>query len=196
VVADQGTPAVFVGSEQHAAALLTQVQLPFEVDGVQLLPFTHEFRHVAGDEVLMLHGQNRQLDADHASHFAGPQSRGVHHILGMYIAVVGDDIPGSVAARLEIGHAGVSDDFRAAELCGFGVGMRDAIRIDMALDGIVHRALKMLFVQQRKESGRLIDGYDFKIHSQISTARLGHLQPVQPLARACQHQAAGDVHAA
>ena len=43
---------------------------------------------------------------------------------------------------------------------------------------------------------RLVDGNDLEVHPEIAAARLGHLQPIEPLARAGQHDAAGDVHAA
>ncbi len=88
-----GDPGALVGAHQHAAALLAQIDFALEIDGVQLLGFAGQFRHVAGDEVLMLHRQDGQLDADHAPYFARPQAARVDDMLGVHIAVVRDDIP-------------------------------------------------------------------------------------------------------
>ncbi len=82
-----------VGAHEHPAAFLTDVNFALEIDGVQLFFFSDQFRHVAGDEVLMLHGQNGQFDAHHAAHLARPQPRGIHDMLRMHIAVIGDHVP-------------------------------------------------------------------------------------------------------
>ena len=55
--------------------------------------FTHQLRQVFGDQILMLHRQYRQLDADHTAHLARPQATGIDHMLGMDIALIGDDVP-------------------------------------------------------------------------------------------------------
>ena len=55
---------------------------------------------------------------------------------------------------------------------------------------------KCFLSMQRKELRRLVDRDDLQVHPEIAAARLGHLQPVEPLARAGEHDAAGDVHAA
>jgi hypothetical protein len=54
----------------------------------------------------------------------------------------------------------------------------------------------MLLLQEREHLGRLVDRDDLQIHTEVAAARLGHLQPVEPLASAGQHDAPGDVHAA
>ena len=42
-----------------------------------------DLRHVVGDEIHMLHGEHRQLDADHAADLARPKSAGIDHMLGV-----------------------------------------------------------------------------------------------------------------
>ena len=144
----------------------------------------------------MLHRKNGQFDADHAPDFPGPQAAGVHHVFRVNIAVIRDHVPRLVRTLLEIGHPSMPYDFGTADLGGFGVGMGHAIGIDVTFDGIVHGAGEVLLVQQRKELCRLVDGDDLQVHPEIAAARLGHLQPIEPFARAGEHQAAGDVHAA
>ncbi len=72
-----GHAGAFVGAHQHAAAFLAQVKLAVEIDGMDdLFPgsgivFSH-FRHILGQKIHMLHGQNRQLQPHHAADLARP----------------------------------------------------------------------------------------------------------------------------
>ena len=92
-----GHAGALVGPEQHAAALLAHVDLALEVDAVQLLLAALQLRQVLGDQVLVLHGEDRQFQSDHAPDFARPQTAGVHHVLGVHVALLGDDVPGAIA---------------------------------------------------------------------------------------------------
>ena len=88
-----------VGTDEGAAALLAHVDLAGVVGGVDDLALAPgELRNVLGDQVVMLHGQHRQLDAHHVPDLARPQPAAVHHVLGMHGALVGHDIPGAIAA--------------------------------------------------------------------------------------------------
>ena len=58
-----------------------------------------------------------QLEPHHAADLARPQSAGIHHVLGVNVAVIGDHIPRAVGARLEVGDARVAYDLRAALIC-------------------------------------------------------------------------------
>jgi hypothetical protein len=109
-------------------------------------------------------------------------------------SVITSQLPSGAA--LQVGHARLPHDFGAADLRGFGVGVRHAVGVDVTLDGIVHRALEMFLVHQRKELRGLVHRNDFQIHPEVAAARLGHLQPVDALARPGEHDAAGDVHTA
>jgi hypothetical protein len=54
--------------------------------------------HLAGDQILVLHREDRQLDADHPSDFARPQAAGVDDMLRVDVALVGDHVPRAVGA--------------------------------------------------------------------------------------------------
>ena len=54
----------------------------------------------------------------------------------------------------------------------------------------------MLLVHQREQLLRLVDRDQLEVHAEVAAARLRHLQPVEPLGRAGQHDAAGEMHAA
>ena len=69
-------------------ALLAHVDFGLEVDGMRqlaaaLLVVGDDLRHVVGHEIHVLHGEHRQLEADHAADFARPQPAAIHHMLGV-----------------------------------------------------------------------------------------------------------------
>ena len=78
-------------------------------------------------------------------------------MLGLDVAMIRDHIPAAVGPGFKVRDAGMPDDFRAADLSRFRVGMGHAVGIDMTFDGVVHRALEMFLVQQRKQLRRLVD---------------------------------------
>src|SRR3546814_19183712 len=95
------------GAHDQAAALLAHVDLGAEVDAVrQFLRAGRHLRHLVGDEVVVLHRQHRQLEADHAADLARPEAAAVHHVLGLEAALVGDDLPAAVAQRVKPEDAG------------------------------------------------------------------------------------------
>ena len=149
-----------------------------------------------GDQVLVLHGEDGQLDADHAPDLARPQAAGVDDVLGVHVALVGDHVPAAVAALLAVDDARLAHDLGAADLGRLRVGVRDAVRVDVALDRVVHRADEVLLLEQREQLLGLGDRDQLEVHAEVAAARLGHLQPVEALGRAGEHDAAGDVHAA
>ena len=183
--------SALVGAEQHAAALLAGVDLALEVDAVQLLLLAPEERNVLGDQVLVLHREDRQLEAHHATYFARPQPAGVHHVLGVHVAGFGDHIPGAVGARLQVHDARVADDLGTADLRRLGIGLGDAPGVDVTFDRIEQCADEVLLVHQREEPRRLLGRDELQLHAEVAAARLGHLQPVEALAGAGEHQAAG-----
>ena len=144
----------------------------------------------------MLHRQNRQLQSHHPPDFARPQSTGIHDVLGMDVAVIGNDIPRAIRTRLQIDDPRVPNDLSATDLRRLRVGMSHAVGIDMSFDRIVHRTDEVLLLHQRKQLLRLAGRDELQVHAEVAAAGLGHLQPVHPLGRTGQHDAAGNVHAA
>ena len=134
-----------IGSQQHAVALLAHVDLAVEIHRVQhhlagaAVDLDH-LGHVLRDEVLVLHGQNRQLQANQATHFARPQAAAVDHVLRDDGALVGSHIPHAVGPLTGAHDPGVRVDLgptlarRAAERVG------RTVRVHMPLDRVVHGA--------------------------------------------------------
>src|SRR5579862_4279044 len=185
-----------IGAEQHPAALLTGVDLAFEVDNVQLLLLSFELREVFGDEVLVLHRQHGQLQPHHTTDFAGPEPACVHDVLGVHVARFRDHVPGAIAARFEVDDARLTHDLGAPDLRGLGVRLRHAVRIDVSLDGIEQRADEVALVHEGEEPCRLIDRDDLEVHAEIAAACLRHPQPVETVAGAREHETTRDVHSA
>jgi hypothetical protein len=92
---------LFVGAEQDAVALLPRIDLALEVEHADhfaagFLVEGFDLRHRLGEQVHMLHGEHRQLDADHAADLARPEPAAIDHMLGVDSALLGDDVPGAV----------------------------------------------------------------------------------------------------
>ena len=102
---------------------------------------------------MVLHGEHRQLEADHPADLARPQAAGVDDVLGV------DRRRRSRCGRptcrparcVEADDRRVLVDLGAGQLGALDVGVRDAGRVDVALDRVVQRADEVLRVEQREE---------------------------------------------
>ncbi len=192
---------LLVGAEHHAAALLPHVDLGLEVDGVrQLVPGLlvegDDLGHVLGHQVHMLHGQHRQLDADHAADLARPQPAAIDDVLGLDGAGRGDDVPAAVGARRQVGHPGLQMDLGAVDAGRFGVGMGGAGGVEIAVGGVVHGADEIALLEQRKQPLGFRGAHQRRLETEIAGPGMGHLEPLHALLSVGQHQAAGAVQAA
>src|SRR6185437_15840160 len=100
------------------------------------------------DEVLVLHGEHRQLEAHHAPDLARPQAAGIDHVLGVHAAGPGDYVPGAAAALGRVRDAGVARHLGAADLRRLGVGVGDAVGGDEKQYGVEQRADEVFLVQE------------------------------------------------
>ena len=189
---------LLVGAEQHAVALLASVDLALEVEhanhlaagaGVELL----DLRHRLGEQVHVLHGQKRQLEADHPADLARPQAAAIDHVLGLHSALLGDDVPGAVCLLGQFDHTVPEHDLGAQLARGLGVGMRGARWVEMAFDRVPHGADEIGLVHQREHRLCLGRRDQFGIHAEIATLGVGKAQEVHAFRRVRQHHAAGQV---
>ena len=152
--------------------------------------------HVLGDEILVLHGEHGQLQSDETPHLARPEAAGVDHMLGLDVALVGDHVPGAVAAGPRIRDPGLRVDLRAALLGAARKGVRRARRIEMALDGVIERARELALVDQGQPPLGLIQRDQLALHAEIAALGLDVFQPLVALLGGRKHQAFGHVQAA
>ena len=105
---------LLVGSDQQTLAFLAGVDLGLEVDRVrQFLTARQHLGQVLGQEVVVLHGQDRQLETDQAADLACPQARGVDD-LGLDCAVGRHHAPAAVRAGMQFDHRCEAMDLGAA----------------------------------------------------------------------------------
>ena len=141
----------------------------------------------------MFEGQDRKLNADHSTNLTSPQPAGVHHMLGVNCAFVRVHRPRAIGPMLQRFHHRVAIHLSPSITRAYGIGMRDARRVHVALIGIVKTPHEVLRIEQRMDLRRFFERDHFEIHAEVPTAGLGHLQPVQPLRRISQHDATGKV---
>ena len=158
-----------VRTDEHATTLLAQVDLAGVVGGVHdlLLPAC-ELRDILGQQIVVLHRQHRQLDADHVADLACPQTRAVHHVLGVHRALVGHDVPGAVAALPERQHAGEAFHRGAERSSRLDVGVGGARGIAMPTVRAPQRADEMAGIDQGIEVARLLERDHLGFHSQVA----------------------------
>ena len=144
----------------------------------------------------MLHGQHRQLDADHAADLARPQAAAVHDMLGLHRALFGDDVPGAVDLLRQLDDAVPEHDLGAELARGLGIGMRGAGRVEMALDRVPHGADEIRLVHQREHRLGLGRRDQFGVHAEIAALGVGEAQKVHALGAVGHHHAAGQVQRA
>ncbi len=190
---------LLVRPEQHRAAFLADVDLAGEVQGHRHLAaglrlVGGDLRHVLGEQVHVLHGQHRQLDADHPAHLSRPQAAGVDDMLGVdRLAALEAHVPGPVGPLRQPHDRLVLVDLGAGQLGALDVGPRDAGRVDVPLDRVVQRADEVLRVEQREDVLRFLGRDQLEVHAEVAAARLGHAQPVHADLGVGQHQPAGQV---
>jgi hypothetical protein len=102
-----GLAGLLVGAEQDAGALLAGVDLALEIDDANqfaagLRVELQHLGHFLGQEIHVLHGENRQFETDHAAHFARPEAAGIDDVVGLDRALLGDDVPGAVGLLGEL----------------------------------------------------------------------------------------------
>jgi hypothetical protein len=171
-----------VGANQHSLAFLAHVDLALEVDGVQyLLRRRDDFGDLAGDEVLVLHRQNRQRKANEAPDLARPEPGRVDDVLRHEIALVGDHVPRTIGALLQIRDAREAIDFGAEVARGFCIRLRDSGGIDVAFERVVQRADEVPLVHQREDPRGLVDRDDLHVEAEVAGACTGELQEIHPL---------------
>ena len=190
-----GPARLLIGPHQHAAAFLAQVDFALEVHDMQhlaarLAVVCLHFRHVVGDEIHVLHCQDRQFEADHAPDLARPEPARIDNVRGPDFPLVRPHQPiaaGKRLKRLDLGEAVYLGPL-FARCSGIGVGR--AGRVHMAVIGIPERPHKMPGVEQRHVPVRLLGGDDFRIEPEIASARMRQLEPLHALRRAGQQVAA------
>ena len=130
-----GAAGLFVKADAKAKTFLPQIAFARRVHhmGVFLAVGHHllDQGDGFGDEVLVFHGVQREIHVRHRADLTRPEAAGVHHMLGMDGALVGDDIPCPVGALVRFPHHAVSFDGSPTHPRGLGIGMGGARGVQM-----------------------------------------------------------------
>ena len=190
---------LLVGAQEHPAAFLADVDLAAEVDGHRQLLAGRlveglDLRHVRGEHVLVLHGQDRQLETHHPADLARPQAAGVDDVLGVdRVAALDLDVPRLVRTLRQPRDERVEAHLRAGHLGALHVGLGDTRRVDVALDAVVQRAHEVLRIHDREDVPRLRGRDHLELHPEVAAPRDRHPEEVHPLLGVGQHQPAAQV---
>ena len=192
---------MLVDAEHHALAFLAQITFGTKVDDVAdffsgRLVELHHLGDVIGDQIHVLHGQHRQLDADHAADLACPQTTGIYDVLALDHALVGDDAPGAVRLLFQRLDLGLYFDGGAAQTRGLGVGVGGAAGVQMAFVRVEQGAQKVFLFNEGEIVHGFLDRDDFGLHAQVAATRHRHLQKLHALGCVGQHDAGRLVQAA
>ena len=169
-----------IAPDQHAAAFLAQVEFAVLVAGQRDFAVqSGDLGDVVGDDILVLHGNERQRVAGHGGHLPCPQSRGVDDRFGNDRAGLRGDLPVAVAAAREAGHRRVSRDDTAGLAHAFGKGMGHSGRIDMAIRRPPHAAQNPAGIDKRIEPADVVEADDLEVLAEIARPRPLGLQFVE-----------------
>ena len=105
---------------------------------------------ILGDDEVMLKGNDREFDADHATDLICPLARGIDDDLGSDVALRCPNQPGATIS-LDRGHRRVPEDLGSRGSGSLRQRLRDAARIDVAVGRDVSRADDALQVDEREE---------------------------------------------
>ncbi len=86
----------------------------------------HDFGHVFGQQVMMLHRQHGQFQPNHAAHLTRPEASGVDDVFGQDQAFIGMKLPHPIGALLDVLDLAFFLDGRAVHLGAAGVGVSGA----------------------------------------------------------------------
>ena len=173
-----------VDPQQDPLALLAHVELSVEIDDAGDLPVEPgEFRQVLGDQVVVLHRDQRQVDADEMAALASPQAASIHDMLGLDGPLVRHDEPGAASRARQLDHPGVAVDLGATLAGRPGIGVRGARRIQMPFHRIEDRPIDAARVHDRAALADLLRADQPGIESQCLVSRDVGLQQVPALLR-------------
>ncbi len=189
--------AALIDAKQHALLFLAHIGEAFEIDdeGNFLLELD-QIRDRLSDEVVMLHGRDRQLEPHHAPDLLGPQASGIHHMIGTDRAFLGHHLPCPIGLLVQFRHAIVLDNRRTAQFRRLGIGVNSSRWINVTLARRVEAAQHAIDIHDGTGGFHLLRGHQPDIldaHGLEHT--IGRLQPL-PALRGGRHRiAAGHVHA-
>ena len=133
-----GPAGLLVKPDTKAPAFLAKVTLPAGIHDVRVLRVTLvNLGNIIGDHILMFHGMQRQIDPRHGTDFSRPKTPGIDDMLRDEHALIGHDFPTAIASGRGLLNHRVEFDLRTIQTRRFGIGVRGAGRIKVAIKRII-----------------------------------------------------------
>ena len=142
---------LFIKPDAHASTFLAQVELTTRIHhmGEFAASFqnVHDLGDIVGDDILVRHGQQRQINACHSPHFARPQATRVDQMFAGDRAFFRHHFP-AVFGGIGFQHTVVQNNLCPAHARSFGIGMGCARRVKVAIQRVVKTAQDALGIDQ------------------------------------------------
>ena len=165
---------LLIKTDTQTTPFLTQITFATGVHHVGMLGIAFgDHRNIVRDNILMLHGMQRQIDSGHSSYFTCPQACRIHHVLGDHGTLVSDNFPATIRAWNGFGHLGMQLNLGAVKACCLCIGMGCARRVKMAIQRIVKPTKHTMGVGRWRDFFDLCRGQYLGIQSHV--AMLGAL---------------------
>ena len=140
-----------------------------------------------GDDVLMLHGNDRHVQSDHAAGLAREIAARRDDVLADDLTLVGDDLPFPAAQALDRDDAGLAVDLAAAASRPARQRLGQIGGLDIAVLGVLDRAYDALDIAQRPDFFDLARGQKLHVDAADGRGDAGVIMVfVHPVARACE----------
>ena len=188
---------LLVKADAEAAPFLAQIALALRVHDVgQFFTALVDLRQLFGDQVLVLHGVQRQIEAGECTDFAGPQPGGVDHVFGVDRALLGHHVPAAIRTRGGGQHRAAQLNLRPRHARSLGVGVGGARRVEVAVQRVVQGRQHTVGVCNGRELFDLIRADDLGFQAHVAVLGALGLEEIQPVGCAGQCHPADVVQAA
>ena len=148
---------LLIGADEKALPLLAHIALRIKIDGIgQFAGQGLDFRNAVGDQIHMLHRNNRQRHPCHRCYFPTPEPAGIDHHFTADLAPGRFHQPAALRQASCFGDRCVAMHLGPRQSRCFGIGVGDTGRIHMPVAGVIHRAKYAIRVQQRVQLQHLI----------------------------------------
>ena len=160
-----------VDAEKYATLFLAQIDLAIEIEhqrhlGLGIL----ELGKILGEQIMMLHGHDGQIDARHETDLARPQAARIDHMLRDDRAAIRDHEP-AVRGVLELDDPGVPIDLGAVEARRLRKRMGGAARIQVSLQRVEYGSHHRRGVDQRTELGNFPRTHEPGVETEYAVTR-------------------------
>ena len=148
---------------------------------------------VLGEEVVVLHRHQREVDAHHATHAAGPQPSRVDDVLALDLTLVGLHEPVARRGAAHPGDPGVQHRRRAPPACRGDERMGDPVRIGAALVRVVQTPDDVGDVDQWTQVVDLVGREQRGLDAEGVVDRSSSSEPLPSLRCPCDRDPPGDL---